>query len=117
MQRRPARAGMPAGADWPAGRLFGGAIARHLVPAIVTFVVGLGVTLVLAPVPSVLRVAVAGLTMAGLHLGCGLALRLPAARALTSQLSRVAPKRTHGAPHADTHSNPDEAPTDDNEGN
>ncbi len=120
MQRRPARAGMPTAADWPAGRLFGGAIARHLVPAAVTFVVGLGVTLVLAPVPSILRVAVAGVTMAGLHLGCGLALRLPAARALTSQLSRVAPKRaqrSRDAPHTDTRPEPDESPTDDSERN
>ncbi|WP_419854942.1 murein biosynthesis integral membrane protein MurJ [Candidatus Poriferisodalis sp.] len=119
MQRRPARAGMPTAADWPAGRLFGGAIARHLVPAAVTFVVGLGVTLVLAPVPSVLRVAVAGVTMAGLHLGCGLALRLPVARALTSQLSRVAPKRaqrSHDTTHADARTEPDESSTDDNEG-
>ena len=110
---------MPAQTDWPEGRLFGGAIARHLVPAVVTFVVGLGVTLVLAPVPSVLRVAVAGVTMAGLHLGCGLALRLPVARALTSQLSRVAParaQRSHDTTHADAGTEPDESPTDDNEG-
>ena len=101
LRRRPARAGMPTQADWPEGRLFGGAIARHLVPAVVTFVVGLGVTLVLAPVPSVLRVAIAGLTMAGVHLGCGLALRLPAARALTSQLSRITPERAQRARGAD----------------
>ena len=105
LRRRPARADMPTQADWPEGRLFGGAIARHLVPAVATFVVGLGVALVLAPLPAVLRVSLAGLTMAGVHLGCGLALRLPAARALTSQLSRVAPKRahpSHGANGGDT---------------
>ena len=85
---------MPRRADWPGQRLFGGALARHLAPAAVTFVVGLPITLVLAPVPSVLRVAVAGAAMACMHLGCGLALRLPTARALVSQLSRVAPSPT-----------------------
>ena len=91
LQRRPTRAAMPRRADWPGQRLFGGALARHLAPAAVTFVAGLPITLVLAPVPSVLRVAVAGAAMTCIHLGCGLALRLPTARALVSQLSRVAP--------------------------
>ena len=91
LQRRPTRAAMPRRADWPGQRLFGGALARHLAPAAVTFVAGLPITLVLAPVPSVLRVAVVGAAMACIHLGCGLALRLPTARALVSQLSRVAP--------------------------
>lgn len=119
LQRRPARAGMPRQADWPGRRLFGGALGRHLVPASVAFVVGLPVTLVLAPLPSVLRAAIAGLVMAGLHLGCGLALRLPAARALTSQLSHVALKqgrRSRDAARADTRSPEDQSPTDDNEG-
>ncbi|WP_419930543.1 murein biosynthesis integral membrane protein MurJ [Candidatus Poriferisodalis sp.] len=119
LQRRPVRASMPRQADWPDQRLFGGALGRHLVPAAVAFVVGLPVTLVLAPLPSVLRAALAGLIMAGLHLGCGLALRLPAARALTSQLSHIALRRTqpsHGAAHSDALAPEDQPPADDNEG-
>ena len=121
LQRRPSRTGLPQQADWPAQRLFGGALARHMVPAAVAFVVGLPVTLVLAPLPAVLRVAVAGLTMAGLHVGCGLALRLPVARALTSQLSSVVTKQRQHPPgdaHADADSDADsdQSPTDDNNG-
>ena len=119
LQRRPMRAGMPRQADWPNQRLFGGALGRHLVPAVVAFVVGLPVTLVLAPVPSVLRAALAGLIMVALHLGCGVALRLPAARALTSQLSHVALRRkqpSHGTAQPDALAPDDQPPTDDNEG-
>ena len=119
LQRRPARAGMPRQADWPQQRLFGGALARHLVPAFVTFVVGLPVTLVLAPLPAVLRAATAGVVMAALHLGCGLALRLPAARALASLLAHRASKNRHPSPdaaQADGRDDTDRSPTEDNEG-
>ena len=112
LRRRPLRAGLPQQADWPRRRLFGGSLARHLVPAAAAFVVGLPLTIALAPMPAVLRTAAAGLVMAGVHFGCGLGLRLPVARALTSELSRIVSSR-RGRPRDDTLADAD---SDDNQG-
>ena len=119
LRRRTARTGLPRQADWPNQRLFGGALGRHLVPAAVAFVVGLPTALALEVLPSVLRAAVAVLVMACFHLGCGLALRLPAARALTSQLSRLVlnrRQRPHDNAGDTTGDDTVQSPTDDNEG-
>ena len=115
----PLELGCRGQADWPNQRLFGGALGRHLVPAAVAFVVGLPTALALEVLPSVLRAAVAVLVMAGFHLGCGLALRLPAARALTSQLSRLVlnrRQRPHDNAGGTTGDDTVRSPTDDNEG-
>ena len=112
LQRRPSRGGLPSHAHWPRRRLFGGALARHLAPASAALAVGLLLTVALAPLPAVLRTALATLTVTALHLGCGLALRLPAAWALASHLSRIVGARRH-RPRNGT---PAIADTDDNQG-
>ncbi|WP_419842406.1 murein biosynthesis integral membrane protein MurJ [Candidatus Poriferisodalis sp.] len=86
----PTGADMPTRTDWAGGRLFGGALARHLAPAGAACCTGLALAYVLTPLPAVLRAALAAAVMAGVHVGCGLTLRLPVARALVSQLSRTA---------------------------
>lgn len=89
LARRTARGGLPRRADWPAQRLFGGTGARHLVPAAVALAAGIPASLALDVLPAVLRFAAVAALMAAVHVGCGLALKLPAAGALISQLPRL----------------------------
>ncbi len=99
LRRRPANTHLPERADWPQHQLFGGTLARHMLPAVVTFTVGALMTFALSPLPAVLRASLAMGAMAVVHFGCGLALGLPAARALTSRLSRLV-SRQQRHPHA-----------------
>ena len=119
LARRTARGGLPRRADWPAERLFGSSAARHLVPAAVALAVGIPASLALDILPAVLRFAAVAALMAGVHIGCGLALKLPAARALISRLPRLVvnldqnPDSTSGNSTSDDRARP---PADDDEG-
>lgn len=86
LARRTARGGLPRRADWPAQRLFGGSVARHLVPAAIALAAGIPASLALDGLPAVLRFAAVAVLMTGVHIGSGLALKLPVARVLISQL-------------------------------
>lgn len=94
-QRRSALASLPNREHWPNEKLFGGALGRNVVPAAVAFGGGLVVALLLGNVAAIVRVVVTVTIMGALHLGCGLALRLDAARALASQMSRALPPWRH----------------------
>ena len=89
LARRTARGGLPRQADWPAQRLFGGSGARHLVPAAVALAVGIPASLATDALPAVLRFVAVAIIMAGVHIGCGLTLKLPAARVLILLLPRL----------------------------
>ena len=85
---------LPSREDWPKQKLFGGRLVRHIAPAAVAFAVGLPAAVALDGLPAILRVAATVALMAGLLLGCALGLRLEAARAVASQVSRFLPLRS-----------------------
>ena len=93
LRRRRVLPSLPSRDDWPNQKLFGGRLVRHVVPAAVAFAVGLPVALVLGELPAILRVIATVALMTGLLLGCALGLRLEAARAVASQVSRFLPRQ------------------------